>query len=68
MIPRNGTAEERLPGKGPFKSVHEMIDETHPRTSLTRDEGTEWGNDEGHGRERSSLTSFLKYGVGLGRR
>lgn len=48
MILRNGTAEERLPRKGPVKSVYEMVGENHPRPSLTRDEGTELRN-EGHG-------------------
>lgn len=36
-------------GKGPSRSVREMIDGIHPRTSLARDEGTELGNDEGQG-------------------
>lgn len=49
-------AKERLPGKGSFENIHEMIDGNHPRTSLTRDEGTELGNYEGHGGQRFSLT------------
>lgn len=38
-------------GKGPFKSVHEMIGGNHLRTILTRDEGTELWNNGGHGGE-----------------
>lgn len=59
---------ERLPRKGPLKRVHEMIDGDHPRASLTRGVPRTGLGNEGHGKQRSSLTAFLKYGVGLGGR
>lgn len=51
MIPKNGTAEERLPGKGPFKSVHERINGNHPRPSLTSGGGTELRHESYGGQE-----------------